>query len=44
MKYFIAIMIVLLDFITFFILLGAVFLAYVIIVKPKWFFDFVRDI
>ena len=44
MKYFIAIGIVILDFVTFFAPLGSIFLAYVIITKPEWFFKWVREV
>lgn len=44
MKYAIAIGIVIVDWIAFFFPIGSIFLAYVIIAKPKWFFDWVKDI
>ena len=37
-----AIMIVLFDFITIGLPFGAIFLAYVIIARPKWFSDFIK--
>lgn len=44
MKYVIALGIVVTDFITFFVPIGSVFLAYVIICKPEWFFKWVKEV
>ena len=42
MRYAVAIGLVVLDWVTFFVPIGSLILAYVIIAKPKWFFDFLN--
>lgn len=44
MKYAIGIGIFIVDLVTFFVPLGSLFLAYVIIAKPEWFFKWAKEI
>lgn len=44
MKYALGIGLVIVDLITFFMPIGSIFLAYVIITKPAWFFKWVKEI
>jgi hypothetical protein len=43
-KWIVALLIIVIDWIIFFVPLGTLFLAYVIIAKPKWFIEFIETI